>query len=196
MRGSGALERSRGRCRYCGAPADQVDHIKPRARGGTNHPSNLVACCWLCNRRKGNQLLNGGWARVWRFGPFTTGPQIPPRAQNPAHDRPRGSGDPPRPPPLTAGAAAGAPGGDRRRVGAGERLAHGRRSASGTSRRDEVRAAVRDGDGRCGREVPRRPHGINAATVELEVLVHLDVAVWCRPCQISLTWTFQLASGR
>jgi 5-methylcytosine-specific restriction endonuclease McrA len=39
------LQRDRWTCQVCGAPADSVDHIIPRARGGTDDPSNLRACC-------------------------------------------------------------------------------------------------------------------------------------------------------
>lgn len=48
-------------CHYCRAPFDggpqhvkTRDHKQPRSRGGSNHPSNIVACCELCNRTKGN----------------------------------------------------------------------------------------------------------------------------------------------
>jgi 5-methylcytosine-specific restriction endonuclease McrA len=36
-------------CRYCGAPAQAMDHVWPRARGGDNHPNNLVPACQACN---------------------------------------------------------------------------------------------------------------------------------------------------
>lgn len=54
------LKRDGYRCRLCGASsrngADvqlEVDHITPRARGGTNDPSNLWTLCFACNRGKG-----------------------------------------------------------------------------------------------------------------------------------------------
>ena len=41
----------------CGVSADEraldVDHILPRAAGGTDDPENLQALCWLCNTNKG-----------------------------------------------------------------------------------------------------------------------------------------------
>jgi diadenosine tetraphosphate (Ap4A) HIT family hydrolase len=41
----------------CGATKKErrleVDHIKPRSKGGTNDPSNLQALCYQCNRAKG-----------------------------------------------------------------------------------------------------------------------------------------------
>jgi len=33
------------RCRICGEPASEVDHIRPLADGGTDHPSNLRGLC-------------------------------------------------------------------------------------------------------------------------------------------------------
>lgn len=42
-------------CQYCGAPAENVDHIQPRSRGGTHTWENVVACCRRCNSRKENR---------------------------------------------------------------------------------------------------------------------------------------------
>jgi hypothetical protein len=39
-------------CAYCGGEADTIDHVYPRAMGGTDHPSNLVPACGSCNSRK------------------------------------------------------------------------------------------------------------------------------------------------
>lgn len=46
------LERDQGICQYCGDPADQVDHVIPWSKGGSEDMSNLVACCAACNLRK------------------------------------------------------------------------------------------------------------------------------------------------
>lgn len=46
-------------CAYCGkkdVPL-QVEHIVPRARGGSNRISNLCIACKKCNQKKGIQLL-------------------------------------------------------------------------------------------------------------------------------------------
>jgi 5-methylcytosine-specific restriction endonuclease McrA len=40
-------------CHWCTGPATHVDHLTPVARGGTDHPSNLVAACADCNLRRG-----------------------------------------------------------------------------------------------------------------------------------------------
>lgn len=44
-------------CIYCGMiiGKPQVDHIKPRAKGGTSKINNLVVACARCNARKGNK---------------------------------------------------------------------------------------------------------------------------------------------
>lgn len=46
-----------GQCVYCGAKATEIDHIVPRANGGTNSPYNLVASCKSCNKKKSNLTL-------------------------------------------------------------------------------------------------------------------------------------------
>jgi 5-methylcytosine-specific restriction endonuclease McrA len=45
------------RCQYCGAQAENIDHVVPRSRGGTHSWENVVACCRRCNTRKEDQLL-------------------------------------------------------------------------------------------------------------------------------------------
>lgn len=45
-------------CQYCGSAAENVDHIKPRSKGGTHSWDNVVASCRPCNSRKENLLLN------------------------------------------------------------------------------------------------------------------------------------------
>lgn len=46
------------RCRYCGLPAAEtgegltIDHVIPKALGGTNEPGNLVTACKDCNSGK------------------------------------------------------------------------------------------------------------------------------------------------
>lgn len=49
-------------CQYCGRKAPEVvleiDHIKPVAKGGTNHIMNLITSCFECNRGKGDRELS------------------------------------------------------------------------------------------------------------------------------------------
>lgn len=44
-------------CAYCGAPAEEIDHIEPFPLGGTNEWSNLTASCQSCNRHKSDKPL-------------------------------------------------------------------------------------------------------------------------------------------
>ncbi|MGH9303838.1 MAG: HNH endonuclease [Acidimicrobiales bacterium] len=46
------------RCQYCGAQAENIDHVVPRSRGGTHCWENVVACCRRCNTRKEDRLLD------------------------------------------------------------------------------------------------------------------------------------------
>ncbi len=39
-------------CQYCGVPAENVDHVLPRSRGGAHEWENVVAACRRCNSRK------------------------------------------------------------------------------------------------------------------------------------------------
>ena len=51
------FSRSGGKCVYCGTKATEIDHIVPRANGGTNSTYNLVASCRNCNQIKSNLTL-------------------------------------------------------------------------------------------------------------------------------------------
>jgi 5-methylcytosine-specific restriction endonuclease McrA len=42
-------------CQYCGSPAENVDHVIPRSRGGEHSWENVVASCRPCNARKENR---------------------------------------------------------------------------------------------------------------------------------------------
>ena len=48
------------RCVYCATPLDYenatLDHVFPIAKGGADHPGNLVAACHRCNRLKADLL--------------------------------------------------------------------------------------------------------------------------------------------
>ncbi|WP_255491756.1 MULTISPECIES: HNH endonuclease [unclassified Actinotalea] len=56
------LQRDDHRCAYCAAPADTVDHVHPRSRGGRHEWTNVVAACARCNHRKADRLLAEiGW---------------------------------------------------------------------------------------------------------------------------------------
>jgi 5-methylcytosine-specific restriction endonuclease McrA len=42
-------------CQYCGRPAENVDHVVPRSKGGSHTWDNVVAACKPCNSRKENR---------------------------------------------------------------------------------------------------------------------------------------------
>ncbi len=46
------------RCQYCGSPAESIDHVVPRSRGGTHTWDNVVAACRRCNTRKEDRMLH------------------------------------------------------------------------------------------------------------------------------------------
>ncbi len=45
------------RCQYCTEPAESIDHVVPRSRGGQHVWENVVAACRPCNARKRDRLL-------------------------------------------------------------------------------------------------------------------------------------------
>lgn len=58
------FKRDRFTCSYCGGhPPDvllEVDHVIPRAAGGSDEMENLVTACWNCNRGMSDRLLDEG----------------------------------------------------------------------------------------------------------------------------------------
>jgi len=44
------------RCQYCASPAESIDHVTPRSRGGQHVWENVVAACRRCNLRKAAAL--------------------------------------------------------------------------------------------------------------------------------------------
>jgi 5-methylcytosine-specific restriction endonuclease McrA len=53
-------------CQYCGAPAENLDHVLPRSRGGAHAWDNVVAACRRCNSRKENRLIEDVGLRLAR----------------------------------------------------------------------------------------------------------------------------------
>ena len=56
------FRRDNYRCQICGRTAKdgvrlEIDHKVPRAKGGSNHPSNLWTLCFDCNRGKSDYDL-------------------------------------------------------------------------------------------------------------------------------------------
>ena len=50
--------RDGGRCQYCGATAENIDHVIPRSRGGEHVWENVVAACRPCNTRKEDRYVH------------------------------------------------------------------------------------------------------------------------------------------
>jgi len=50
--------RDNNRCQYCGAQAENIDHVIPRSRGGEHTWDNVVAACRPCNSRKQDRYLH------------------------------------------------------------------------------------------------------------------------------------------
>ena len=46
------------RCQYCSRPAESIDHVVPRSRGGAHSWGNVVAACRRCNSQKRDRLLD------------------------------------------------------------------------------------------------------------------------------------------
>ena len=46
------------RCQYCGAHAENIDHVVPRSRGGEHVWENVVAACRPCNTKKEDRYLH------------------------------------------------------------------------------------------------------------------------------------------
>lgn len=50
-------------CAYCPRPANTMDHVVPRSKGGPHSWANVVACCRRCNLKKGDRSLSDlGWS--------------------------------------------------------------------------------------------------------------------------------------
>lgn len=61
------LERDAYICVYCGAEANEADHVIPKAQGGRDLLENLVAACKRCNGKKQDRVLlrNSGYNPRW-----------------------------------------------------------------------------------------------------------------------------------
>jgi 5-methylcytosine-specific restriction endonuclease McrA len=62
------------RCAYCGnrSTAFEIDHIRPRSRGGSNRVSNLCVACHACNQAKGERT-----AAEWGHPEVEAGARVP-----------------------------------------------------------------------------------------------------------------------
>jgi 5-methylcytosine-specific restriction endonuclease McrA len=83
------LQRDHYLCHYCGAPATEVDHVIPHARGGSDAISNLVASCRPCNLSKGAKLGGGGKKKNPAPGPLRGAISLPDEKSAAVPRRPR-----------------------------------------------------------------------------------------------------------
>ena len=58
--------RDEWRCQYCGAAAENLDHVIPKSRGGTHTWDNVVAACRRCNSKKENRSFQEAGLRLAR----------------------------------------------------------------------------------------------------------------------------------
>ena len=54
------------RCQYCGASAENIDHVVPRSRGGSHSWDNVVAACRPCNTAKRDRMLDESGMKLRR----------------------------------------------------------------------------------------------------------------------------------
>lgn len=76
------LERDGYVCHWCGKRATTADHVRPRAQGGTDQLSNLVASCRPCNLSRGDRGTGTG-----EFGAAVVVVTGPPTAGKTTHIR-------------------------------------------------------------------------------------------------------------
>ena len=51
------------RCAVCDATEGlQIHHIKPRGKGGANHPMNLITLCWRCHAAVHGSIMGDEYA--------------------------------------------------------------------------------------------------------------------------------------
>jgi 5-methylcytosine-specific restriction endonuclease McrA len=62
------------KCQYCGGPAETVDHLVPRSRGGAHSWENVVAACKSCNSKKRDRLVSEAGLRLARKPGAPRGP--------------------------------------------------------------------------------------------------------------------------
>lgn len=65
------FKKHNGRCVYCGNTAEEVEHVIPKIKGGTDSVHNLVIACRKCNELKGKlslkefgKLMNKDFSRL------------------------------------------------------------------------------------------------------------------------------------
>jgi len=54
------------KCQYCASPAENLDHVMPRSKGGEHTWENVVAACRRCNSKKENRMAEDAGLRLAR----------------------------------------------------------------------------------------------------------------------------------
>jgi 5-methylcytosine-specific restriction endonuclease McrA len=54
------------RCQYCGASAENIDHVIPKSKGGPHAWDNVVAACRPCNTAKRDRMLEESGMKLRR----------------------------------------------------------------------------------------------------------------------------------
>jgi 5-methylcytosine-specific restriction endonuclease McrA len=54
------------KCQYCASPAENLDHVVPRSKGGEHTWENVVAACRRCNSKKENRMAEDAGLRLAR----------------------------------------------------------------------------------------------------------------------------------
>ena len=54
------------KCQYCSSPAENLDHVVPRSKGGEHTWENVVAACRRCNSKKENRMAEDAGLRLAR----------------------------------------------------------------------------------------------------------------------------------
>jgi 5-methylcytosine-specific restriction endonuclease McrA len=52
------------KCQYCASPAENLDHVVPRSKGGEHTWENVVAACRRCNSKKENRMAEDAGLRL------------------------------------------------------------------------------------------------------------------------------------
>ena len=58
----GVYKRDGWRCALCDSTDGlQIHHVRPRGKGGADHPMNLITLCWRCHAMGPSSKLTLGW---------------------------------------------------------------------------------------------------------------------------------------
>lgn len=53
------------RCALCDSTDGlQIHHVKPRGKGGADHPMNLITLCWRCHAAAHGSIVNDAYATM------------------------------------------------------------------------------------------------------------------------------------